>query len=100
MTIYERDYRFTFELGFWLRPSAEGFGYMTETNILMCEWAFQGLSGQRVVMSCDARNERSVAVARRVGLRQVGKEYLPEEGRTLLSFERTAEEHAAAKAGG
>ena len=73
-----------FELGFWLRPSAEGHGYMTETNILMCEWAFTDLSARRVVMGCDSNNLRSAAVAHRLGMKELEAEYISEESRTSL----------------
>lgn len=36
-----------YELGFWLRASAEGHGYMTEANRLLCDWAFTQLSAVR-----------------------------------------------------
>ena len=83
----------TFELGFWLRPSAVGHGYMTEANTLMRDWAFRGLAARRVVMSCDSQNVRSVAVARRIGLNQVKAERL--ESKTLLTFELTAKDYRA-----
>lgn len=84
-----------YELGFWLRPSAQGQGYMIETNQLMCRWAFTGLAARRVVMSCDATNRRSAAVAERLGMRQFKAEYLPQESRTLLSYEMTPATYAA-----
>ena len=82
-----------YELGFWLRPSAEGHGYMTETNILMCEWAFTDLSARRVVIGCDSNNLRSAAVAHRLGMKELEAKYISEESRTSLSFEMTAEEY-------
>ena len=78
-----------FELGFWLRASAEGCGYMTEANILLCDWAFTDLLAQRVFMDCDFRNLRSIAVARRLGLKEVKRP----ESQELRLFEMTADEY-------
>ena len=56
-----------FEIGYWLRKSAEGQGYMTETVRLLADYAFASLSANRVEIICDARNLRSAAVPRRLG---------------------------------
>ncbi len=57
----------SFEIGYWLRRSAEGRGYMTEAAGLLCRLAFSALDAQRVVIRCDKENRRSAAVARRLG---------------------------------
>lgn len=56
-----------FVIGYWLRTSAEGHGYVTEAVHLLTEFAFTALSAHRVEITCDARNERSAAVAERAG---------------------------------
>lgn len=56
-----------FEIGYWLRTSAEGHGYMAETVKLLTDFAFASLGAQRVTIRCDARNTRSAAVAERLG---------------------------------
>lgn len=56
-----------FEIGYWLRKSAEGQGYMTETVRLLCGTAFGLLKANRVEIRCDTRNVRSAAVPRRLG---------------------------------
>ncbi len=58
----------SFEIGYWLRASAQGFGYMTETVLLLCGLAFDTFGANRVFIRCDARNQRSANVARRLGL--------------------------------
>lgn len=60
----------SFQVGYWLRASAEGNGYMTEAVRLLCDWAFQTLEAQRVEIRCDTRNVRSAAIARRLGFGQ------------------------------
>lgn len=57
----------SFEIGYWLRGSAQGQGYMTEAVGLLCRLAFGTLDAQRVVIRCDRENVRSAAVAHRLG---------------------------------
>ena len=59
-----------FEIGYWLRASAEGHGYMTEAVHLLTEYAFTSLAAQRVEIRCDERNTRSAAIPRRLGFIQ------------------------------
>lgn len=56
-----------FEIGYWIRASAEGHGYVAETVRLLADFAFDSLGAQRVMIRCDARNTRSAAVAERLG---------------------------------
>jgi RimJ/RimL family protein N-acetyltransferase len=55
------------EVGYWLRRSAEGHGYVAETVRLLARLAFETLGANRLDLRCDARNQRSAAVARRLG---------------------------------
>ncbi len=59
-----------FEIGYWIRPSAQGHGYVSETVRLLTAYAFDSLAAKRVGLRCDARNQRSAAVARRLGFVQ------------------------------
>jgi ribosomal-protein-serine acetyltransferase len=61
-----------FEIGYWLRTSATGQGLMTEAVRLITDFAFDHLWANRVEIRCDARNERSAAVPRRLGFTQEG----------------------------
>ncbi len=56
-----------FEIGYWLRVSAEGHGYMTEAVRLLTDYAFNELKANRVEIRCDERNVRSAAIPRRLG---------------------------------
>jgi len=56
-----------FEIGYWLRASAEGHGYMSEAVRLLTDFAFESLEETRVEIRCDARNVRSAGVAERLG---------------------------------
>jgi len=56
-----------FEIGYWVRSSMTGHGYATEAARRIAQYAFEDLRAQRVEIWCDARNERSAAVARRAG---------------------------------
>jgi len=59
-----------FEIGYWIRSSAEGHGYVTETVQLLTDYAFNTLQANRVQIRCDEKNARSAAVARRLGFVQ------------------------------
>jgi RimJ/RimL family protein N-acetyltransferase len=56
-----------FEIGYWLRKSAEGHGYMAEAASLLTNYALNDLKANRVEILCDALNTRSASVARRLG---------------------------------
>ena len=59
-----------FEIGYWLRASATGQGYITEAVQLLSDYAFSTLAATRVEIRCDERNVRSAAVAQRLGFVQ------------------------------
>ncbi|HEX8221340.1 MAG TPA: GNAT family N-acetyltransferase [Chloroflexia bacterium] len=61
-----------FEIGYWLRKSAEGHGYMTEAVRLVVDYLFGELQAQRIEIQCDERNTHSANVARRLGFVQEG----------------------------
>jgi RimJ/RimL family protein N-acetyltransferase len=56
-----------FEIGYWVRKRFAGQGYITEAVRGITKFAFEVLDARRVEIRCDARNERSQAVARRAG---------------------------------
>lgn len=55
------------EIGYWLRTSAVGHGYMTEAVKALMMMAFETLKAVRVEIRCDANNSRSAHVAERAG---------------------------------
>ena len=66
--VHPRDwYVPKFEIGYWVRASREGQGYVTEAVIALTTFAFEQLGAARMDIRCDARNMRSAAVARRAG---------------------------------
>lgn len=60
----------SFNLGYWLRTSATGQGFMTEAAQLLVDFAFTSLEANRIEISCDEENKSSAAVARRLGFEQ------------------------------
>jgi RimJ/RimL family protein N-acetyltransferase len=60
----------SFEIGYWLRASAEGHGYLTEAGQLLTTYLFTHLGANRLEIRCDARNIRSANAARRLGFTQ------------------------------
>ncbi len=71
--LHTRDWKARyFEIGYWLRVSATGHGYVTEAVKLLTEYAFTHLQANRVEIRCDTRNTHSAAVAQRLGFVQEG----------------------------
>lgn len=56
-----------FEIGYWLRTSCVGFGYMTEAVHALESYAFDELNAQRIVITSAEGNSKSRAVAERAG---------------------------------
>ena len=65
------------EIGYWLRVSEQGKGYMTEAVKLVEEELFKN-GIHRIVISCDINNRNSGNVAKRAGyqLESIAKEAL------------------------
>ncbi|MDQ0196466.1 GNAT family N-acetyltransferase [Paenibacillus wynnii] len=56
-----------FEIGYWIRSSCSGYGYMTEAVNGITEFAIHTLEANRIEIRCSARNFKSAAVAERAG---------------------------------
>lgn len=56
-----------FEIGYWVRNSRAGRGYVTETVNAIARYAFGPLDARRVSIHCNASNAASRAVAERLG---------------------------------
>jgi RimJ/RimL family protein N-acetyltransferase len=82
------------EIGYWVRTSRAGQGYITEAVNAITSFAFDVLSAQRVAIHCDERNTRSAAVARRAGfelegvLRHEARDHVSLELRNTMVFAR------------
>ncbi len=63
----------SFEIGYWVRTSAEKQGYAGEAVRLLTRLAFDGFNARRVEIRCDPRNERSRLVAERSGFLLEGR---------------------------
>jgi len=87
-----------FEIGYWLRSSYVGQGYMAEAVTAISQFAFHTLNAKRVEIRCDARNERSASVARRLHfthegtLRQEARHHLTGELRDTMIFAKISAE--------
>ena len=86
-----------FEIGYWIRTSAEGNGYVTDAVKLLTDFAIERLNARRVMIRCDVRNTRSAAVAERLGFVREGllrNDQLDTTGhvRSTLIFSRTPDD--------
>ncbi|MHB8284757.1 MAG: GNAT family N-acetyltransferase [Caulobacteraceae bacterium] len=63
----------TFQLGYWLRKSASGYGYATDAARLLTRMAFQDLRGARVSIWTEAENTKSIGVAQRLSFTLEGR---------------------------
>jgi RimJ/RimL family protein N-acetyltransferase len=79
-----------FEVGYWIRTSCEGKGFMTEAVKAITRFALRDLKAHRVDLQCSHRNLRSQKVAERAGftlearLRNQAREFTGELRDTLL----------------
>jgi RimJ/RimL family protein N-acetyltransferase len=84
------------ELGYVFNPALGGRGYATEAANVMLRLGFEGLGLHRIVARIDERNESSVRLARRLGMRQearlVSNELFKGEWSTELDFAMLADE--------
>lgn len=67
---YRSEEHRTGEIGYVFNPDYGGHGYATEAARALLHMAFDGLGLHRVVARVDARNAPSIAVLRRLGMRQ------------------------------
>ncbi|MHB1458336.1 MAG: GNAT family N-acetyltransferase [Armatimonadota bacterium] len=56
-----------FEIGYWVRTSCAGQGYITEAVNAITKFAFEQLGAYRVCIKMNSRNTRSRMVAERTG---------------------------------
>ena len=62
----------SFEMGYWVRTSCAGKGYVTEAVIGLRDFAFDVLGARRLQIVCNTANTRSTAVAKRAGFELEG----------------------------
>ena len=84
------------EIGYVFNPSLGGRGYATEAVSMMLRLGFEELGMHRIIARIDERNDPSVRLARRVGMRQearlVRNEFFKGEWSTELDFAMLADE--------
>lgn len=92
----------SFDLSYWIKPDAEGQGYISEAVRLVTACAFDRLGARRVAIYCDPRNTRSARVAERLGFAFEGRlrqDALTPDGavRDTLAFAMIREEYERAR---
>jgi len=63
----------SFEIGFWVRSTSQGRGYVTEAVRALTGLAFAALEAERLEIRCSPRNPRSQRVAERCGFSLEGR---------------------------
>ncbi len=83
-----------FEIGYWVRTSYARKGYITEAVTGLTNFAFDVLGARRVEIRCDAKNERSAAIPRRLDftlegiIRHDDRDHLAKELRDTMIFSK------------
>ncbi|SCL71879.1 Protein N-acetyltransferase, RimJ/RimL family [Micromonospora citrea] len=77
------------EAGCWLEPGAQGRGLITRAAERVIDWAVEERGIARVEWRTKSRNERSIAVARRLGMSRDGtlRQVYPEAGGGRIDLE-------------
>lgn len=57
----------SFELGYWLRKSAQGKGYAQEATLTLAHFCFDYLAARRIEIRCDDQNRKSMKVPLALG---------------------------------
>lgn len=86
----------TGEIGYVFHPESHGHGYAAEASVELLRLGFEELGLHRIIARLDARNEGSVKLLERLGLRReahfVKNEYLKGEWTDELVFAMLFEE--------
>jgi RimJ/RimL family protein N-acetyltransferase len=62
----------SFHLGYWIHKDFEGKGFISESTNAVTRYAFNVLRARRVEIRCDGRNQRSLAVMKKLGFTEEG----------------------------
>lgn len=85
------------EIGWHFRRSSWGFGYATEAASCVANYAFEALKLPVLLAVSDPKNERSVAVMKRLGMQYDGFTTRYYRGKPLLLYRLSPESAAAAR---
>lgn len=83
------------EIGYWVRSSYAGKGYISEAVNAITHYAFTECQANRVEIRCDELNVRSAAVAQRTGFNHEGtllaedRHHLSNDLRNTMIFAKT-----------
>ena len=86
-----------FEIGYWVRSTYAKQGFITESTEGITQFAFDVLGAKRVEIRCDALNERSAAVPKRLGfslegvLKNEARDHITNDLRDTMIFAKTRE---------
>ena len=86
------------EIGFTLAPAAQGKGIASRAVRMTLDLLFQHTSVMRVLATTDARNERSIGLLERVGMRRIASREAMFRGEPCIEHIYVAERPANATA--
>ena len=87
------------EVGWVLHPDAWGQGYATEAGRACAEWGFQNLDVPHLTAMIRPDNQRSIAVAQRLGMSPLRPDVLLSQPVTVYSISREQWTRSAGAAG-
>lgn len=74
--VHARDWDVpSFEIGYWLRTSEAGKGYMSEAVGMLSDYFMREVGAERMLIRCDSRNKASAAVAMKCGYEWEGTQH-------------------------
>lgn len=62
----------SFHIGYWVRKSCQGQGYIQESTNALTRYAFSVFKAKRIEIRCHSKNLRSLAVMTKLGFQQEG----------------------------
>lgn len=62
----------SFMIGYWVAQKHQGKGYISEALNALTRYCFDVFNANRVFLTCDSENARSLAVMQRLGFQQEG----------------------------
>ena len=77
-----------YTIGYWVRSSTKGNGYLSEAVNALAHYAFVQLHAKKLIIKCDSDNEKSIKLIKKLNFKSEGtlkfdslRPYLKEKAR-------------------